>query len=1567
MKRSRNPQSVVRRAALLSLLMTAPLFAAEYFVALDGDDTRDGRSREQAFATVQRGVDALEPGDTLTILPGEYFESVSHDDLGSPDAETLIRADVPGSVILRGDVPAPRFEPVDGYRHVHAAAFDREPQAVLEHDTLRTLFSRVNVSELEFDPGHFYYDAETQRLYISTTDLRPPSGRRYTVAVSGKTGLTLQRPRRVTIDGLAFTGYYDKHGIFLGEPVGCTVRNVTAYLNTAGIMLAPVEGLGRGDGGSDNRVVDCVAYGNTFAGIVRYGAHNDVIERNLLYRNVRENREHFGIMHYGGMTGPLILQDNISFGHNFNLSVKPHSEHVQVRRNVALGFIRNGNLEHNLIGGGNEYDRDGSRSPADNILFRRERDLDPDFEFADPLNLDYRLQPDSRFRGTAPDGSDRGPYPYAPNIFYISPAGDDTADGLSTRAPWQTLERALPALRPGDTLYLAGGTYDGATWNAPDAGEARMHIRGRGRDAVVFTSPLHIEGGNGITLERLHFAAGLNWRNAREVALKNCTFYGNDGLSVDRSETVDIRHSVFVSVPLRLRRSTQATLSGNLFDNTDDPALHLDRIEALRYADYNVYADGAAAWRVGRRSHALDALQPAFERHARVVKPEFSGGETPPRLRNAAAFANAGPHSKPAGVHLPYADADDALTLQGPFLHSVSDTTANFEWWSSQPATHTVRWGAGDNRDRIERIQSPNRFSAFSLTDLTPGATYSIELEGADTPVTFATLSHAPDPQVYYVAPDGDDAAAGTSRARALRTVNRAAVLVGPGDTVRIAGGEYAETVRIRAAGTEARPITFEALPGEAVVFRGASLSRAFELSYKPDIRFDGLQFQGFGDAVFVFRHSPRGHVIRCLNAMVSAAHSPGMVIRNNLLRGGWTTVGLDHHSFGSRVEHNVFLSTTLRFLSIGGGAEPSVVRNNIFRESIRNKTHQNYISLRAGTDEGNNCFYLRWPEDERLVINNRPLSEIRVRTGTDSIAANPMMAGVTGTRQGWPQARVESFADVFTGNPGLILRGIGLETEAFAGFAGVPDDWPFTRDWAERVVASMRAAQAHEDAGRHDQALAAWLNLVETHPLPERLEAEALDRAALCAEALGDHDHALELAERIPIRALSARRRMRMLYEREQFEALIETFKHRPGHGRMHLNWSFPELEDVMLALYHYRGMAYAKTGDLEAAEADLKLFNAKKRRLSYRSGEAFHDLARLQLGDFYRDYLQDEDKALEAYRQVIDRTAWTFWGRPRKPAARGADDTLVKATEAAIAILQQRGETDAIPELRYNLLLAQAEAAAAVLDTETLLARFRAILAMPGREPPPAGDLPERLERLPAEARRALLDGLADALSELQRDTRTQLIAAAVEDDAGTRADAMTVLLALLPHEAVRERLDAAERDVREQAERQRLTPKLERMRQQVQAREWQALVAEFGETDFDTWELNRLAGEALRMRGQAHNVLDNATQAATDLRRSVARHPGDAFAWHLLGEVYRQSLDDPEQALAAYREAHRRTGVNYGWLSLSVALNTAALLQASGNPDDALELLQRYDPEQAAGGWGQRLENAIAALKE
>lgn len=76
-----------------------------------------------------------------------------------------------------------------------------------------------------------------------------------------------------------------------------------------------------------------------------------------------------------------------------------------------------------------------------------------------------------------------------------------------------------------------------------------------------------------------------------------------------------------------------------------------------------------------------------------------------------------------------------------------------------------------------------------------------------------------------FVSPDGDDGNDGRSASRPLRSVRRAASLVGPGDVVYLRGGVYPVGVEFTRSGTSSRPIVWASYPGEWAVFDGSGES----------------------------------------------------------------------------------------------------------------------------------------------------------------------------------------------------------------------------------------------------------------------------------------------------------------------------------------------------------------------------------------------------------------------------------------------------------------------------------------------------------------------------------------------------------------------------------------------------------------------------------------------------------------------------------------------------------------------------------------------------------------------
>lgn len=86
------------------LVSTAPLFAATYFVSVDGNDISHG-TKTKPFRTIQKAADVMGPGDTCIVRGGTYRETVRPTRSGQPDNPIRFVAAEGENVILDGTEP----------------------------------------------------------------------------------------------------------------------------------------------------------------------------------------------------------------------------------------------------------------------------------------------------------------------------------------------------------------------------------------------------------------------------------------------------------------------------------------------------------------------------------------------------------------------------------------------------------------------------------------------------------------------------------------------------------------------------------------------------------------------------------------------------------------------------------------------------------------------------------------------------------------------------------------------------------------------------------------------------------------------------------------------------------------------------------------------------------------------------------------------------------------------------------------------------------------------------------------------------------------------------------------------------------------------------------------------------------------------------------------------------------------------------------------------------------------------------------------------------------------------
>ncbi|MBK8035708.1 MAG: right-handed parallel beta-helix repeat-containing protein [Verrucomicrobiaceae bacterium] len=419
----------------------------------------------QGFKTIGEGVAELKAGDTLTILPGEYLESVELRKLaGTKDAPIMIRAQRAGTVLMRGDVEVAGWEAVAGLDGVFAVTFEKTVHGVADPRMLRHYEPGANVSEIRTKPGVFFHDAKSGRLHVRTPDARPPGV--LMVSITNKNGIALENCAHITIEGLAFTGYQHadtsvllgsrtRWGVLAGKCESITLRRCSAYLNSGGFCFSSVGG---------SVIEDCFAFGNASRTI---GISNQILGWGAKDCVFRRNR-------IEGFNSAVGSQDQITFYSNDG-----HANLLENNIAINASFMDKGDAKNvRVVGNLTTGPKPGfyQEEDASNLRVQYTNPAKLTAQFADPVTGDFRLLPDSPQRGKGLNGADPGPNPFREEVFFVSPEGDDGASGLTPAKPWKTLTHAAAKAKAGDTIYLMPGVYEEALTPA-QSGTAEKPIR----------------------------------------------------------------------------------------------------------------------------------------------------------------------------------------------------------------------------------------------------------------------------------------------------------------------------------------------------------------------------------------------------------------------------------------------------------------------------------------------------------------------------------------------------------------------------------------------------------------------------------------------------------------------------------------------------------------------------------------------------------------------------------------------------------------------------------------------------------------------------------------------------------------------------------------------------------------------------------------------------------------------------------------------------------------------------------------------------------------------------------
>ncbi|GEM_PF-4561284 len=876
------------------------------YVAPDGDADHDGLSPDRPLRTIQDAADLAEPGDLILVRGGMYFEQARACREGTRERPIVFRAAAGQTALVTFGVRPGGWTRETSSRFVYSASFRYLPACVWEDRTVSRYVEVLDRDMLEDLPGSFLHDADTRRLFVHPLRGTTPEGAGI-VAIPAATeagrpaesgdenprhdgcGFRLLAPH-VRVEGFTIA-YHPRAGVELRADFG-EARGNTVYGCLAGIAV---------NGGNAAAVEGNLCFRNHSHGIVTGGRNRGVAVRdNVCADNGPDAPFPYFARGYGLPMQMAVYgkTSDISFVRNTVVSKAPDQVwryktalgKIETTHNVIVGgpaFMSwgvPGNYSHNTVVGGAIWSRDELKDKitpelatahgsvaTNNLFLDNQEGSEPGF--ADPARNDYRLRADSPFLGT-------GAFPEAAPLRYVSPDGDDAADGRTPKTAWKTFAKAAGSAGPGETVYVLPGVYaESVTLSARGREGRPLAFKTHGRGRVVLDGEgrleqgLRIQGSEGVVLDRFIFRGftgdAIRIQDSAHVELVEVVVDGSPtGVSIRNSGDVRVLNCTVTGCGRGIEATGGAgglVLRNTLFSAVTETAIALDA-DASRglVSERNALSMTATAV-VGRIADRCAADVEAWRSLSKEGHPSLStdvkveGPEYLLPVGSCLAFQGAG-HG-PIGARGEATDPDPVL-VEDCEAASIQPDQAVVTWCTPcDYVSGEVAWRGPDRSGGpapapeawcLGHLKSTRREAR--LTGLLPGQDYraivSVTARDGRTGsamIAFSTPHVARPPAFLHVSPNGDDRNDGDCPEKALRTLRVASLRASPGDTVLVHPGTYREKVEFRCGGlSPSQRLAFRSVePGRAVLDLGRVLPGAISAEGVRHIAIEGFHIRG--------------------------------------------------------------------------------------------------------------------------------------------------------------------------------------------------------------------------------------------------------------------------------------------------------------------------------------------------------------------------------------------------------------------------------------------------------------------------------------------------------------------------------------------------------------------------------------------------------------------------------------------------------------------------------------------------------------------------------------------------